>query len=141
VHGLNADILKTFPDPYSVFAGFRAFLGTYVDQYDRTDKFHFWGYRCDFDERFLRRFFEKMGNRWFGSFFHYPPVDVAVLAAHSLARQRHLLPDFKQKTVAAFLGIPVDESKLHEALYDLELTRAIYRRLTGADRKEPAEIG
>lgn len=33
---------------------------------------------------------------------------------------------FKLSTVAKFLGVSVSEDSLHNALYDIELTRAVY---------------
>jgi DNA polymerase III subunit epsilon len=39
------------------------------------------------------------------------------------------MKDFKLSTIAEKLGITVDPSKLHDALYDVELTRESYYRL------------
>lgn len=36
------------------------------------------------------------------------------------------MKDFKQGTVAKTLGIQVDDTKLHDALYDIEICKAIY---------------
>jgi DNA polymerase-3 subunit epsilon len=52
------------------------------------------------------------------------------LAAEALKEDRAELPDFTLKTVAARLGITVEKERLHDALYDVELTRAMYRKLT-----------
>jgi DNA polymerase-3 subunit epsilon len=41
--------------------------------------------------------------------------------------------DFKLKTVAKELGLWVDETRLHDAEYDIELTRSVYRIVTGID--------
>ena len=40
------------------------------------------------------------------------------------------MTDFKLKTVAKQLGIIVDESKLHDAKYDIILTKQIYEIVT-----------
>ena len=40
------------------------------------------------------------------------------------------MENFKLMTVARFLGIEVDESQLHDALYDVKLTKEIYIRCT-----------
>jgi len=53
-----------------------------------------------------------------------------VLAAEHLKERRGLMADFKLKTVAQFLGIEIDESKLHDAVYDIKLTREIYKLIT-----------
>jgi DNA polymerase-3 subunit epsilon len=39
------------------------------------------------------------------------------------------MENFKLKTVAQEMGIEVDESKLHDAKYDLELTYQIYQKI------------
>lgn len=52
-----------------------------------------------------------------------------VMAGFHLAEQRPDMPDFKLATVAQFMGIEVDETKLHDATYDLILTRGIFERL------------
>lgn len=54
-----------------------------------------------------------------------------VMAGFRLAEQRPDMPDFKLATVAKWMGIEVDEAKLHDATYDLILTRGIYERLRG----------
>ena len=40
------------------------------------------------------------------------------------------MEDFKLKTVAKQLGIEIDESKLHDAEYDIYLTMEIHRIVT-----------
>ena len=36
------------------------------------------------------------------------------------------MENFKLSTVAKALGVPVDETKLHDASYDIFLTKAIF---------------
>ena len=43
------------------------------------------------------------------------------------------MPSFKQQRVAKELGVQVDDSRLHDALYDVNLTREIYRIVTGLE--------
>ena len=43
------------------------------------------------------------------------------------------MPNFQLHTVAQTLGLEVDESKLHDASYDVLLTRQIYRIVTGRE--------
>lgn len=54
-----------------------------------------------------------------------------VLATPFLAEARSQMPNFKQGTVAKYLGIPVDDTKLHDALYDIEICKAIYDKVCG----------
>ena len=52
-----------------------------------------------------------------------------VLASFYLRKERAKLVDFKLKTVAQYLGIEIDESKLHDAEYDIYLTIEIFKIL------------
>jgi DNA polymerase-3 subunit epsilon len=40
------------------------------------------------------------------------------------------MENFKLCTVAKHFGIVTDEEKLHDAFYDIQLTRAIYEYIT-----------
>lgn len=40
------------------------------------------------------------------------------------------MTDFKQETVARALGIQIDSAKLHDASYDIQLTKEIYNRIS-----------
>jgi DNA polymerase-3 subunit epsilon len=111
------------------FDGYREFLrllGRHIDKFDKHDKAYMIGYNVGFDDQFLRAWFKKAGDTYFGSWFWWPPIDVAVLAAMKLRDRRHELPDFKQGTVAKALGIEVDDTRLHDALYDIGICRKIF---------------
>ena len=54
-------------------------------------------------------------------------IDVMLLVEPVLMRVRSRMKNIKQYSVAEALGIPVDESRLHEAGYDIELCFAIYK--------------
>jgi hypothetical protein len=92
-------------------------------------KFHFVAYNAVFDAKHLRAWFEKNNDVYFGSWFFHPPIDVMGLAAVVLMNKRSSLPDFKLVTVAKVLGVKVDETKLHDAAYDIRLTREMYQIL------------
>ena len=133
----EAEVLEYVPMA-SVFAKIEKMLAKYVNKFDKKDKFHIVGFNnASFDNHFFRAFFvqnakdEKSAlyGNYFGSWFWSDSIDVLVLAAYCLKDVRHELEDFKLKTVAVYLGIVIDESKLHNALYDIELTRKIYHIL------------
>lgn len=99
----------------------------YVDRFDKKDKFFLCGYNnCSFDNQFFRAFFVQNLDNYFGSYFWSSSIDVMVLASQKLINERHLMIDFKQSTVAKYLGIEVDETKLHDAEYDVNLLIQIY---------------
>jgi DNA polymerase III alpha subunit (gram-positive type) len=81
-----------------------------------------------FDNKFFRAFFERQNDKYFGSWFWADSIDVYVLASFLLKSERAKLENFQQRTVAKYLGIVVDESKLHDATYDIGICIEIYNR-------------
>lgn len=130
VSGVTREQLATYM-PFS--EGYRAFLGhiaKYVNKYDRSDKMFLAGYNvAAFDVPFLRGLFLQNGDTYFGSWFWSVPIDVIVLAQTLLMDERNGMENFKQGTVAKYLGIEVDDSKLHDALYDIEICHKIYQEV------------
>lgn len=122
---------KSQKDGYEIF---RALLQTYIDPFNKMDKAWLIGYNNRrFDDSFLRTFFEYHGDKYFGSWFWSDTQDVMVLASTYLEDRRRLMPNFKLKSTALELGIPVKEESLHDAYYDVHLTREIYRIVTGLE--------
>lgn len=115
-------------------AGYNEFIsiiGKHIDQYNKKDKFHLVGYNnASFDNNMLRGLLKQNNNNYFGSYFWSDSIDVMIMASFHLEAVRASMDNFKLKTVAAFLGITVDENKLHDALYDIELTKAILDKIT-----------
>lgn len=116
-----------YPPISEVHAKLVDILAKYVDRYDKKDKFFLAGFNnASFDNQFLRMFFELAGDPYFGSYFWANSIDVMVVASHYLREERTKLQDFKLGTVARYLGIPFEEEKLHDALYDIRITKAVY---------------
>lgn len=130
VAGVTLEQIMAYPPMADVYRQFIGILSKYVDRYDRSDKFFLAGFNNGpFDNPFLRAWFGHNGDKYFGSWFWSNCIDVMVLASPFLAEQRHLMANFKQGTVAKALGIPVDDTKLHDALYDIEICKAIYDKV------------
>jgi len=118
---------QEFADPREIYARLQVMLGKYVNQYDKTDKFQFVGYNAhSFDMPFMRKFWEKNGDRYFGSWFWYPCLDVMLVWAQILQTARPELVNFKLATVARHCGIEVDDTRLHDSQYDIDLTRQLW---------------
>ena len=110
---------------------FKKILSFYIDKYDPKDKAHLLGFNNRaFDDKFLRKWFEICGDIFIGSWFWTDTIDVICLASEYLRPVRSEMPSFKLKRVAMQLGIEVDKEKLHDSMYDVELTREIYKRIT-----------
>lgn len=120
-----------YPPMQEVFDKLQALLGKYVNKFDKTDKYFLVGYNnASFDNDFLRGFWLQNNDKYFGSWFWSNSIDVMVLAAQHLAVKRSEMQNFKLVTVAKQLGIEVEEEKLHDAHYDVYLTRKIYDIVT-----------
>lgn len=113
-------------DPRQVHGEFRAMLSSVVDKYNRRDKLFLVGYNATFDDNFLRAFFLKCEDKYYGSWICWPPIDVAVLAAAKLGRKRLDLVNFKLATVAKEIGIDVEADALHDSMYDVKLTKRLF---------------
>lgn len=130
VTGFTREEIADWPSPQVTYNMLIEEFSKFVDKYDKQDKFMFVGYNAAFDERFVREFFLKNGNKFFGSYFHFPYIDVMTLAAHILIKKRHQMKDFKLMTVASEFGIKINITDAHDALYDIKITREIYKRIS-----------
>ena len=131
VNRISKEDLSKRQAPETAYQDFISMLSKHVDRYDKKDKFFFFAYNAPFDYNFLREFFIKNGDKYFGSYFFYPAIDVAVLAALHLKDERHRMFNFKQITVAPALGIDINLEETHGALYDTRIMRSIYYKTIG----------
>lgn len=129
----EAEILAYQPMK-EAYIEFTAMMLEYVDKYDTQDKAYLVGYNNRyFDDVFLRAWFEQNGDKYIGSYFWNNTLDVLVLATEYLINRRAQMPGFKLMQVCAELGIEYDESRLHDGIYDVKLTRDIYQIVTGLE--------
>jgi DNA polymerase III subunit epsilon len=126
---MTVERLREMQPSHLAFDLFRRKLAAHVDKFDKRDKLWFVGYNAQFDAGFVRQWFEDHGDQYFGSWFWYPIIDVAVMAGLVLSHDRHLLENFKLGTVCRFLGLEFDEESAHDAQYDVEKTRQAFQAL------------
>lgn len=136
VNGIELDSLKDRQDPREAFSKLKRILSRYVAPYDSTDKFWFFAYNAPFDSGFMREFFNKNGDKYYGSWFWTPAMDLMVLAAACLINERPSMPNFKLATVAKHLGVEVAEASLHDAMYDVLLMRQVFAAVTDPAKGE-----
>jgi len=130
VGNVTKEQIMAYPEMGSMHRFFVSLLGKYVDKFNKQDKFFLIGYNnASFDNQFLRAWFTQANDNYFGSWFWSSSIDVMVLASEHLKEKRASMVDFKLKTVAVEMGITIDESKLHDAEYDIQLTREIYYKI------------
>lgn len=126
VSKVTKEQINEYPDIPTVHRNFTELLDKYVNKFDRTDKFFLSGFNVTFDVQFLRRFFNVAYDNYFGSYFWSNPLDIMDLATFFSMDLRNRMQNFKLHTVAKHFGENIDENKLHDAMYDIELTRNIY---------------
>lgn len=126
--------LQSYPDMRDAKNEFCRILAKYINKYDKSSKAYLVGYNnCGFDNRFLRMWFTLCDDPYFGSWFWADSRDTLVLASEYLENRRTSMPNFQLHTVAQTLGLEVDASRLHDASYDVLLTRQIYRIVTNRE--------
>lgn len=131
VGNVTREQILAYPPMQQVYQEFVAMLGKYVDKFNKKDKFFLVGYNnAAFDNQFLRGFFLQNGDVYFGSWFWANSIDVMVLASAYLATRRPDMENFKLSTVARTLGVDVQSESLHDAMYDIELTKAVFDIIT-----------
>jgi len=127
--------IRAYPEMKIVYKQVLKMLGKYIDRYNARDKAYLIGFNNrKFDDVFFRCWFEQNGDSFFGSWFWTDSIDCIVLASQYLiGHRRRNMPSFKLKRVAKELGLVVDETRLHDAEYDIYITRQVYRILTGIE--------
>lgn len=126
--------INAYPEMLEVYKKLFDILIKHVDIDDPDDRYFIVGYNCQkFDSGHLASWFQNCNALhvfkkvfWLGS-----TIDAMILAANHIGNNRKELENFKLATVAKYLGIDVDTSKLHDAEYDIWLTIEVYRRVGG----------
>ena len=126
LHGLNPE---EGAGPKDAHTELIRILSQYVDRYDKRDKFYFLAYNAHFDNTFLRKFFEKCGDKYFGSWFWFPYIDVMTLALTRLLDRRPGMENFKLASACRALGVEFDMERAHGAEYDIQKTVELWEKL------------
>lgn len=134
VCNVTPERLQGYPDMKDAKNQFCRVLANYINKYDKNSKAYLVGFNNrGFDDKFLRMWFTLCDDPYFGSWFWADTRDTLVLASEYLESRRTSMPNFQLHTVAETLGLEIDQTKLHDALYDVELTREVYRIVTNRE--------
>lgn len=126
---INGKVKEKFNFKNNIYHSFKTILDKYVDKFDKSDKFYFIGYNAKFDSDFIRELFLKNKDNFYGSYFFTPIIDVMGICAYKFMLKDIRPENFKLGTIARYFKIPVKESDLHDALYDIEITKEVYQKL------------
>jgi len=134
VGGVTLEQIQAYPPMEDGYKEFRQIICKYIDPYNKREKAWLVGYNNrSFDDQFLRMLFLLNDDKYYGSLFWADSLDTLVLASEYLQDRRHHMPNFQLGSVAGELGLAVNTKKLHDALYDVNVTRSVYRIVTNRD--------
>jgi DNA polymerase III subunit epsilon len=121
---MTIERLREFPTPQEIFKKFTEMCSRYVNKFDRKDKMWFTGYNAQFDSQFVRQWMINNGDKYYGSWFWFPYIDVMQLAGFALAPKRHELENFKLGTVMDYMGFKFENA--HDAMADIDATANLF---------------
>lgn len=125
--GMTVDDLKNLPlSAAEAYTALIEILSKHVDRFNKKDKMQLIAYNAKFDSEFIREFFSKMNDNYYGSWFWTPAICVMESAAMFLIDVRGAIRDFKLGTICDCAGLGWDESKAHDADYDIEQTIKLF---------------
>lgn len=104
-------------------------MGSQCDKFDTSDKYFPCAYNGAFDMAFLKAFFEKVHDKYFGSWFNAKMLDPlpVIRFVHAFYPDAYpALLNHKLSSIASFYHIPI---VAHNALSDVEALREIVSRL------------
>lgn len=104
-------------------------LNTHVNRFDKKDKMHFVAYNAGFDTDFVREWFLKNKDSYYGSFFFHPSICVMQAMAWYTQSVRGVLPNFQLGTMCKCAELGWDEAQSHDATYDITKTMELYAYL------------
>lgn len=128
VNNTTEEELRTYMLPANAYELLVAFLGDHIDKYNKADKFVVAGYNVKFDTDVLRQWFLAFNDKYYGSWFFWPSIDVAQTFVEERLLGGTMLDDYKLATVCTYMGIQFDA---HDAMADIEATRTLYYKLKG----------
>lgn len=121
--------IALYQSPAEAFKQFKSLLKRYVNPYNKKDKFEWYGYNPRFDVDFVRDWFEKNNDKYFGSWFWMPVYDVWQMAVHAMREHRSDFENTKLWTMAKLYGVDVDQYVAHDAASDSAVCRALYYKV------------
>lgn len=123
INKMKINEVRELADPKEVYGYLVSLFGRYVDKYDRSDKFYAVGQNVGFDLDFLKAWFVKMGDKYFGSYIHYHKVDLIAITTVMRIAGKISLDNMKLETLMRVLNFG---DQTHDALDDVRACRKIF---------------
>lgn len=129
IYRINGKIKKEVEFKTNIYKNLIKFLDSIINKYDKEDKAYFIAYNAKFDNDFIRELFNKNNNKFYGSYFHNPVIDVMQIASYKFMIKNRKPINFKLGTLCKYFRIKINDEKLHNALYDIRKTKELYNIL------------
>lgn len=111
--GISLEQMLNFPEESVGYSKLLELFERYVDRFNSLDKMFFVGFVALFNDRFLRKLFERQGDDYYGSWFWWPPIDLSTVACLDMLEERPSIKSFSLPSVLDWYGITGD-TKVHE---------------------------
>ena len=121
--------IKAYPTPDDGYKKIISVFNSYIDRYDKKDKFDYVGYNVHFDINFLFQFFKRNNNPYLFSYIGNK-IDVygllQFLVATNKINDMNHLPNLRLQTVCDAFGVHIEA---HDSMSDVEATRELFKKI------------
>lgn len=132
-HGISVKEMLLYKHPYDVYLEFKLLLNTYVNKYDKDDKLILSGQNVKFDDKFIRAWFEKYTDTYWGSYVTSGVFDLKTLAPmYEIFYNKKIFSSYSLGYLCKKLEVELTNA--HDAKADIIATREcclkIYNEIT-----------
>ena len=124
--GRTKEDLLALPPPREILTKLLAFFAKHINKFDPQDKFTMVAYNAQFDDMMMRSWFKKLGEGYYGSWFHGYRVCLYNYVLWLAHEGKITLPKYKQEVVCAHFGI---NYVAHRSDQDVVAERKLYHLL------------
>lgn len=113
----------------AVYKKLKSIFLTYIDRYNKEDKFYLMGQNVHFDYGFLLELWKRNNDDYLGSFIHYHKIDLIALTATlriAGVLTKEKAPNLKLETLCKLFNL---EAQTHNSIDDIRKTRTIFLRM------------
>ena len=127
--GITREELDKFDSQEEVFKDFVIFLSDYCDRFNKTDKIFFIGYNSKFDESFVREWFIRNKDNYYGSYFYSNSIDIMTLCSFVTMKLRNEVTNYKLETMCKLFDVELINA--HKAEDDIKATYELFKKIEG----------
>ena len=127
--GLTLDDLNKEQEPKEALKELESIFAKYIDRYDKNDKLIMICHNYPFDFRMLYNFYNRLGNKYMGSFIDFK-LNVCTLNLVKALQVMQILPileNNKLETWCKYFNVSLENA--HDALEDIKATREVYKNI------------